>query len=317
MAGKLWTWIWWAPLLIAGCAQTVEVTSSTPAPGRSPREQRIAVLDVDGPEEYAKAATQRLVQRLRQSGVYQVFTEEALRRAAPESLRDSNGRLRKHVAGAAGRRMRLNALLVASLKTRDSRTEGALRFGHPVVSVTTMYHMVELPSGRIVDTGQAQHGEAVRGGGYEPIGECVKSSIDELTLKLAPNLSTRTVQLAGNSWFGDLSDGIQLAAGGDWRAAEASWQAVARDAPDNDEAWYNLGIAAEARGDHRSAHQRFRRAVELDNREEYQLAFQRIDDLLVAQQIARRQMPRPERQSGGRRPPRYATRPAAYVPPRR
>lgn len=299
-------------LLTAGCAQTVEVTSSVPKTQASSRFHRIAVLNVDGPKEFADMATQRLIQRLRQSGTYQVVDEQELQQAVQEPLRDENGTLRKHVAGQAGRRMQLDALLVSSLRTRDSRKEARLRFGHPAVSAAAMYTWVDLPGGRIRGSHQAQHAEAVTGGGNDSLQICIEKSVDTLTEKLAPNLQVVTFQLSGNRWFGDLSEGNRLAAEYKWQAAEASWNEVVREDPYNAAAWFNLGVAAEARGDYRLARDRYRRAKGHEGQDSYRTALARVEDALQRQQVAKRPAPRLAVSKRPQHVPRRPNQQAAY-----
>lgn len=312
MAKSLFNLMIWTPLLLAGCAQTTEVNFSATAEIPTGRTQRIAVLNMDGSEEHARAATERLIQRLTQSGKYEIVGEQTLQQAAPEALRDGRGRLRKQIAGQAGRNMRLDALLVSNLATRDSRKEGRLRFGYPVVSATSSYTWVELPSGRLRDAQQAQHGETVKGGGADAMQRSVEQSVDKLTANLAPNLRTTTYELAGGKWFGALSQGNRHAAKRDWQAAEAAWTEVTESDPENEAAWYNLGIAAEVRRDYRLAQERFRRAAQIEAREEYSEALARVERSLRSEYLAGRQAA-PASPSGryAHHPP-HATRAAAY-----
>ncbi|MEK6238673.1 MAG: tetratricopeptide repeat protein, partial [Planctomycetales bacterium] len=81
--------------------------------------------------------------------------------------------------------------------------------------------------------------------------------VTEIAGMLAPRPVAVDVKLASAGWFqkgGSLvKDGIQYAEKGEWRSAEAAWQAAIELDPQNHAALHNLGVAHEARHDYSQA----------------------------------------------------------------
>lgn len=116
---------------------------------------------------------------------------------------------------------------------------------------------------------------------------CVQTKPIQVSLP-APNQQVVTCELADSGSFRVMREGNQLAAKNQWKAAEALWNEAARKRPNDAGVWYNLGIAAEVRGDRRLAIQRYFVARQIDETEEdYRGALHRINESLRAEQRAR------------------------------
>jgi tetratricopeptide (TPR) repeat protein len=98
--------------------------------------------------------------------------------------------------------------------------------------------------------------------------------VDECVQMLAPHQVTVQTQFAkGNK---EVNNGIEFAKSGLWDKAQAVWEEVLQKDPQNDAAWYNLGLAAEVQGYYLEAQDAYDQAVTLKPKKLYMQSLKRI-----------------------------------------
>jgi len=115
--------------------------------------------------------------------------------------------------------------------------------------------------------------------GGEMLGELAAQIVPRISNDLQPHEVVERLKLSSKS---GCEEGVKLARDGDWDAARDFWRALIASDPDNDAAYYNLGVAAEVAGDFEEADERYLNALEIRGRGLYRKALDRVGDKIEA-----------------------------------
>lgn len=149
-------------------------------------------------------------------------------------------------------------------------------------NVTLSFRLINVETGQIVASREASHSytKRVRSGetslppANEILGNLGLRCVDEFVQMLAPHQVTVQTQFAKGSK--EVNNGIEFAQNGLWDKAQAVWEEVLQKDPQNDAAWYNLGLAAEAQGYYLEAQDAYDQAVALKPKKLYMESLKRI-----------------------------------------
>ena len=272
---------------LAGCAApSVTLVDSRPSTVYVEGLGRIAVLDFQG--EKGELASQLVHQELQQTGRFVLIPQVAIQAAAREPLQDSSGRVKQHIAIEAAQRLQADALLLGTVTRLDTRTSGGFKIDSPTAGAELQYELVEARTGFVRDTNTLRW-ETFVGRKQSEIEPALAICARQLAKRLAPYEEPIEVPLAGWGWRqGMVNDGNAWAASGDWEQATRRWHDALVSEPENHAALYNLGVAAEARGDLASAHALYQQAAEIQGDRRYfagiERATKRIDQIQLVQQ---------------------------------
>ena len=167
---------------------------------------------------------------------------------------------------------------------KDATSAGyTTRRGHAAVNfslLSTAKHIV----GSTTETAEIVNRQPV-GGQLTPQEEIMRELADEVcrdfVRKLVPTRKREFREFAsGNS---DVQKGIDAAFANDWELAMEFWNDAVQKDPENDAAWYNLGIGHEAGHDLRQALKSYAKARKLDpGNELYSRTYAKLKDKLSA-----------------------------------
>ncbi len=275
------------PALVLGCAQHATFVQHRPARVTVPI-RRLAMLELEAPRSEGQNATAALWQHLEQSGRFELVSTNELQLAAPSPLVDPDGAANRQVAVEAGRRLQVDALLIAGVRFLE--TDGtiygskSLRIGDPEVVAALQYELVDVRSGQTLDRdtvkSETYQGELERRTEESRILSRLARSSGGLAARvLVPFEEEVDVSLA-HAAFGpgatDVRKGMELAKDGKWVEARQTWSRVVQSHPDNAAAAYNLAIAHEALGEFTLARQALGQALDKDDKQLYREAFARV-----------------------------------------
>lgn len=151
-------------------------------------------------------------------------------------------------------------------------------------NVTLSFRLIDVETGQIVASREASHSytKKVRSGekslppANEILGNLGLRCVDEFVQMLAPHQVTVQTQFAkGNK---EVNNGIEFAKNGLWDKAQSVWEEVLQNDPQNDAAWYNIGLAAEVQGHYLEAQDAYDQAVTLKPKKLYMQSLKRIRD---------------------------------------
>ena len=314
-------------LALSGCAPTASFTRWKPARVDTP-VRRLVLLDITGPESVRGDAQRVLATGLARSGAFDLASEQDLRPVAPERLRFENGSVNMPAVLEATRRLGAEAILVSRLRIIE--TNGAsvgsvtMRLGDPEVLAAIQYRLINARTGLVIEQ------DTVRSAPYEGeltrsatgptsraniFGRLAKESASMVAGSLAPHEVQVEVALANPIWgtgAATVRAGNAAAKQGNWREAMKQWNDATREDPEDDAAWYSLGLAHEALGEFRQASGAYQRAGELKQDKLYQSAIARVNVASHDSEVATAQRLRPPRQFAAA-PRQFAAAPRQFA----
>jgi hypothetical protein len=279
-------WVWLAALSFqaaAGCARTASFVHCKPAQANIERVRRLAVLDVEGTRHMGPAATQALLDQLREGQIFELVGQAELERYAAAPILHQDGSHNLDVALDAANRLGIDAVLVSRLRFQESNgvSYGSVTFriGDPEVAAVIRYELWDASSGTLLDRNQiasevydgelsqSAHGPSSEAKVLERLArQCAASAARELV----PHESTVEVSLASAVWgpaAGEIREGNGFAQDGDWAQARRHWQTALERDPSNTAALYNLGLACEANREYERAVGYYEAALAQEDRE--------------------------------------------------
>jgi len=272
---------------LGGCAApSVTLMDTRPATVYVEGFRRIAVLDFQG--EQGALASQLVQQELQHTGRFVLIPQVALQAAAREPLQDSSGRVKQYIAVEAAQRLQADALLLGTVIRLDSRINGGFKIDSPTAGAQLQYELVEARTGFLRDTNTLRW-ETFVGREKSAIEPSLAICARQLARRLAPHDEPIEVPLAVWGWRQGLVDERNSwAANGDWEQAKRCWHDALASESKNHAAIYNLGVAAEARGDFASAHALYQQAAEVQSDNRYLVGIERAvrrgEQIQLAQQ---------------------------------
>lgn len=143
-------------------------------------------------------------------------------------------------------------------------------------TIAVSYRVVKAESGEVLvgkqgtanyryDTGNAQSGR--ERGIEEVLPVLTKEVVDKLSTEIVPHAVSVERDFENGGWlFGDaeVKHGIELVKANRWADAIERWEAVIKRDPQNNAAYYNLGIAYELTGNFQKAEEAYRAAEKID-----------------------------------------------------
>lgn len=309
-----------ACLALGGCAQTATVHYWQPAELDAPHIQRIAVAEFDGEHaaEIAAALTARLGRNIKTAAPP---PEDAVQQTGAErDSDDSHPRFEVCSPGAA------EAVIVGSVLTRraydkepeqpqlsvtlssdpdvpppppisatDLRVRAAeVRLELRLIDTCGGDVLVERTFKRSREWGVTSHSRSPDDD--EVLAELTDECLDEFMALLLPQRAYEDIRLAAGEWYRpqDLNvlKGVRLARRGRWREAELCWREVTEQAPENDAALFNLGVALAQRGDYAAAEEFAMRALRVRHTECYAQGLDQLRRYRSGAERIERQSPR-------------------------
>lgn len=180
-------------------------------------------------------------------------------------------------------------------------------------TVSVSFRLVDVETGKIRATKIQTHSTkatVVSGEGDLPTAEemlhgLLEQCVDEFVSLLTPHFVEIQARFARSDEA--VNRGIELAKNGLWDKAQAVWEAVVRENPQNHAAWYNLGLAYEAQGRFGRAVRAYNQAVNLKAKKMYMKALQRArqevaDQKRLQEQLQHRGEPAAESEGGSEQP---------------
>ncbi|MDP7014699.1 MAG: tetratricopeptide repeat protein [Pirellulaceae bacterium] len=291
--------------------------------------RRLVVLDITGPASMRATAQQVIVDGIARSGAYEIASERDLLPAAPARLRFENGSANMPAILAAARRIGAETVLAGRLRIEASgQSLGSVtvRVGDPRIVAAIQYKLLDVRTGRVIDQNSVEsfyEGELQTTGSgptsrSQVFARLTKESAALVVASLAPHEAPVEVELASQAWgpgAAELKLGNRAARNGNWDEAMKQWNNAVLVNQENDLAWYNLGLAHEAKGAFRRAHDAYQRAAALKQDERYLAALERLNVAAEGFQVALAQ--RSRRIPTGRVPPARHQHPirSSYVAP--
>ncbi len=273
-----------------GCANQASFTALRPAEMNVEGVNSLIVVDFRGLQPHAEMAQAATVAQLYQAQFFRVVDRAEWERVLPPSPYAQAAGAQVDRAVDAGRRMGVDAVLVADVKPEVNwgadLGNSAFRLGDPRSTVTIDAQLVDVRTGRVrsnyrvartierkIDHEGKYTEENILAGLAERCGSLVAG-------KLVPHEQTIDVKLSriysGNG-ANEIRKGIGAAQEGRWDKARELWQAAVAKDPKNDAALYNLGVAHEALGQFDRARQCYAQAAGINEKSKYAEAIGRVD----------------------------------------
>ncbi len=286
-----------ATVTSCGCSHFAKIPMWRPASAQIEGVQTVAVLPFEG--EWGVRVAEEVSDSFSKSGTYQIISAESLPAIQNVSASEESPSLER--ALLAARQADIDAVLIGTIVEEETPSSpeaklfgGTSGLGKSQNTMTVEYRLIDTRTG---ETLSHNHISCLESEPESP-GRSIEQTLiqrcgHEVVSQLTPQCSDCKMALANGHWTERgvfaVRKGVRAAEAGNWESATESWEAALKVNPQNDDAIFNLALAAASRGDYETAEELALQAIRIEHCDCYESGLKRIRDQRTQHELAEQQ----------------------------